>query len=122
MVKTGYDSYRAKTSTIGQSVQLTMLCICTKSCINSFSVIILIYLNAAIECPLLDTITNSKITYSTDTSPNYSLGTTATYSCSEGYFLEVTASTNVVRTCVANDVMDAIGVWNGSTVECQQSE
>ncbi len=58
------------------------------------------------------------ITYNPDVVPNFDLGTTATYSCNEGYFLEVTASTNVVRTCEDDLNGDAVGVFSGQAPAC----
>ncbi len=72
----------------------------------------------AIECLPLPDIENGMISYSTDTSANYSLGTTATYSCNDGYFLSVTESTTVVRTCQDDDGMDAVGVFSGQAPRC----
>ncbi len=55
------------------------------------------------------------ITYSNDTSANYFVGTMATYSCEENYFLDVTGA-NEVRTCTEG--MGAIGEWSASAPVC----
>ena len=60
----------------------------------------------AIECPPLPTITNGMISYSPDVTPDYDLGTEATYTCEAGFYLEG----NEVRVCMDDDGMDAIGV------------
>ena len=45
------------------------------------------------------------ISYSPDVTPDYDLGTEATYTCEAGFYLEG----NQVRTCIENDGMDASG-------------
>ncbi len=68
----------------------------------------------AIECPPPLTITNGMISYSPDVTPDYDLGTEATYTCEAGFYLEG----NEVRVCMDDDVMDAIGVWSGQEPSC----
>ncbi|XP_064387533.1 uncharacterized protein LOC135335856 isoform X2 [Halichondria panicea] len=70
-----------------------------------------------IECLLLPTFTNGMISYSPDISPNFDLGTDATYTCDAGFFLDVTAASQV-RTCIDDNGMDAIGVWSGQEPSC----
>ena len=72
---------------------------------------------AAIECEPLPPISEGSITYADDTTPNFDLGTTATYECNEGYFLNVSAG-NRVRTCVDDDGMDAVGIFDGEAPTC----
>ncbi len=67
----------------------------------------------AIVCPLLPAIINGTISYSPDVTTDYDLGTNATYTCEDGFFLE----SNEVRTCM-DDGMDATGVWNGHEPGC----
>ena len=83
--------------------------ICKKLLLLSFSV--------AIECEVLPPIDDGSITYAEDTTPNFDLGTTATYECNEGFFLDVSVG-NRVRTCVDDDGMDAIGVFDGTAPTC----
>ena len=68
----------------------------------------------AIECPPLLAITNGTISYSPDVTPDYDLGTNATYTCEAGFYLEG----NEVRVCMDDDGMDAIGVWSGQEPSC----
>ena len=68
----------------------------------------------AIECPPLPTITNGMISYSPDVTPDYDLGTEATYTCEAGFYLEG----NEVRVCMDDDGMDAIGGWSGREPSC----
>ncbi|XP_064386513.1 sushi, von Willebrand factor type A, EGF and pentraxin domain-containing protein 1-like [Halichondria panicea] len=67
-----------------------------------------------IMCPPLLTITNGTISYSPDVTPDYDLGTEATYTCEAGFYLEG----NEVRVCMDDDGMDAIGVWSGQEPSC----
>ncbi|XP_064386053.1 sushi, von Willebrand factor type A, EGF and pentraxin domain-containing protein 1-like [Halichondria panicea] len=68
----------------------------------------------AIECPPPLTITNGMISYSPDVTPDYDLGTEATYTCEAGFYLEG----NEVRVCMDDDVMNAIGVWSSQEPSC----
>ncbi len=54
------------------------------------------------------------ISYSPDVTPDYDLGTEATYTCEAGFNLDG----NEVRVCMDDDGMDAIGVWNGQEPNC----
>ncbi len=56
-------------------------------------------LNTAIECRVLPVFTNGMIVYATDVTADFDLGTTATYSCNEGYTLDISTSVEV-RTCI----------------------
>ena len=71
----------------------------------------------AIQCEPLDAIANGVITYADDTTPNFDLGTTATYSCNEGYFLDLSVGVRV-RTCVDDNDMDALGVFTDEAPSC----
>ncbi len=69
----------------------------------------------AIECPRTPPITHGgMISYTTENTPNFALGTVATYSCITGYFLVVSE----VRTCMDDNGMDAIGIWIGEPPTC----
>ena len=70
----------------------------------------------AIMClPLPAIITNGMISsYSPDVTPDYDLGTEATYTCEAGFYLEG----NEVQVCMDDDGMDAIGVWSGQERSC----
>ena len=73
--------------------------------------------HAAIECEPLDAIANGVITYADDTTPNFDLGTTATYTCNEGYFLDLSVGVRV-RTCVDDGDIDALGVFTDQAPSC----
>ena len=62
-------------------------------------------------------IANGVITYAPDSVPNYSLGTTATYSCNTGFSLDLSAGCET-RTCVDDGDNDAEGVFNGQAPTC----
>ena len=68
----------------------------------------------AVVCPSLPTIANGIIYYSHDVTPDYYLGTEATYTCEAGFYLEG----NEVRVCMDDDGMDAIGVWSDQEPSC----
>ena len=70
-----------------------------------------------IECEPLDVISNGVITYTTDPTPNYELGTEATYVCNEGFFLNISIGDRV-RTCVRRSGVDVAGVFNGQAPSC----
>ena len=57
---------------------------------------------------------NGAVTYATDTMANFELGTVATHSCDNGFSLQGP----VVRTCMDDDGMDTVGVWNGTAPTC----
>ena len=54
------------------------------------------------------------ISYSPDVTPDYDLGTNATYTCEAGFHLKG----NGVRVCMDDDGMDAIGVWSDQEPSC----
>ena len=72
----------------------------------------------AIECLPLDSITNGVITYATDTTPNYDLGTVATYACNPEFVLDLSLGGSMTRTCVDDDGLDAIGVFDRQAPRC----
>ena len=65
---------------------------------------------AVISCTSLNTISNGMVAYSPD---SLDFGTTATYTCLEGYFLEGTST----RTCIG-DGSGSSGNWNGVAPVC----
>ena len=67
----------------------------------------------AIVCSTLNEIANGLIAYSSDTVSPFDFGTTATYSCDEGFFLEG----NSTQTC-EGDGSRVDGVWSGSAPVC----
>ena len=73
----------------------------------------MISLNLAITCDSLSSFANGVITYRFDRTSPFDFGTTATYSCNEGYYLEG----EDVRTCVV-DVSGVNGSWTGLTPRC----
>ncbi len=73
---------------------------------------------AAIECPPLPAITNGVITYAADTTSDYDLGTVATYTCNAGYFLDLSFGGFEMRTCVDDNGLDAIGVFDRQAPRC----
>ena len=70
---------------------------------------------AAIECPSLS-LTEGSVAYAADTSPDFSIGTVATHSCSAGFALVGDAT----RTCMDDDQADIVGVWSGSAPTCER--
>ncbi len=74
---------------------------------------------AGIQCtPLsLPDIPNGMIEYGPDMTPNYMLGTTATYICNDGFFLDISVG-NEVRTCVDDNGLDNLGEFTGSQPTC----
>ena len=63
-------------------------------------------------------ITNGFIRYAPDTTPNYALGTVATYSCNTGYVLDLSVG-SASRTCMDDDnAVDMIGVFDGQAPTC----
>ena len=68
-------------------------------------------------CSALDAIANGMISYSTDMTAPYSVGTVATYSCNSGYELSTTG--DEMRTCMDNG--DGSGSsFGGSAPTCQR--
>ncbi len=52
------------------------------------------------------------ITYSPDLTPDYDIGTVATYVCNAGFVLDLTTEGSETRTCVA------LQVWNDQEPRC----
>ncbi len=74
------------------------------------------YSNTAIECRVLPVFTNGMIVYATDVTSDFDLGTTATYSCNEGYTLDLSIGVEV-RTCI-DDGDNAVGVFSDQEPAC----
>ena len=78
---------------------------------------LLYIIHAAIECEPLPAIVNGSISYSSVGTPNYSLGTVATYSCNTGFSLDLSAGSET-RTCVDDGDNDVEGVFIGQAPTC----
>ena len=76
------------------------------------------FLYLAIECPPLDPIINGFINYAPNNTPNYDLGTVATYNCDAGFVLDLSLGGSVTRTCVDDNGLDAIGEFNNQAPRC----
>ncbi len=68
-----------------------------------------------IHCPPLGIPVGGQIAFSTVPSPNYELGTIATYSCNSGLAL---LGSSAIRTC-DGDGSNSIGNWNGNEPSCE---
>ncbi len=73
--------------------------------------------STGILCEPLLGVENGMIIYSSERDRNYPWGTTATYSCNEGYFLD-TSGTSRIRTCIDDNDGDAEGVFDGQEPRC----
>ena len=73
--------------------------------------------STAIECEPLPPIANGVITYAVDVTPNYELDTVATYSCNEGFILNLSVGSET-RTCIDDDDNDALGVFDRQAPTC----
>ena len=82
-------------------------------CLTSF----ILSIHAAIECEPLPVIANGVITYAPNSVSNYSLGTTATYSCTTGFSLDLSAGSET-RICIDDSDNDVEGVFNGQAPTC----
>ncbi|XP_064384964.1 uncharacterized protein LOC135333878 isoform X2 [Halichondria panicea] len=67
----------------------------------------------AISCASLSPINNGSIAYGTDTTDPFDFGTTATYSCNDGFFLSGSAT----RMC-EGDGSSVRGMWSGPAPIC----
>ncbi|XP_064386678.1 E-selectin-like [Halichondria panicea] len=72
----------------------------------------------SIECPPLAGITNGFITYTIDNTPNYDLGTVATYVCDAGFVLDLSLGRSEIRTCIDDNGLDTIGVFDRQAPRC----
>ena len=70
---------------------------------------------AVIECPTLTAPANGQVSYNTDMSSPFEIGTVATISCDAGFSLNGTTATLV---CADDDQADVIGTWGGTETSC----
>ncbi len=70
-------------------------------------------MHAAITCPSLGPINNGVMTYNPSTTSPFDFGTTAAYTCNEGFFLEGER----ILTCVG-DGLSVNGVWSDPAPVC----
>ena len=68
----------------------------------------------AIECEPLPDIANGNISYADDMTPNYEVGTIATYECDDGYYL----MGDDERNCTAGDGSSTTGVFDRQEPTC----
>ncbi len=78
---------------------------------------VLFILNTAIECHILPVFADGMIAYATDVTPDFDLGTTATYSCNDGYTLDIAIGVEV-RICIDDGNNDTEGVFSGREPAC----
>ena len=81
------------------------------------SFLFMLKISAAIECLPLAAIANGVITYAPDNTPNYTLGTVATYACNAGFILDLSVSSET-GTCIDDGDMDAEGVFTLQAPQC----
>ena len=74
--------------------------------------------HTAIECSPLPAITNGVITYTIDNTPNYELDSVATYACDPGFVLDLSLGGSQLRSCVDDNGLDAIGVFDRQAPIC----
>ena len=79
--------------------------------VKNFSLMICILFLPAYTCPTLTLIPNGMITYDPDRTPPFIFGTTATYSCNQGFYPSHTS----VRTCTGSG---ATSFWDGTAPNC----
>ncbi len=73
--------------------------------------------NTVIKCPVLPVFANGMVSYATYMTPDFDLGTTATYSCDDGYTLDLSIGVEV-RTCIDDGNNDTEGVFSGQEPAC----
>ncbi len=56
--------------------------------------------------------------YAPDTTPNYDLGTVATYACDPGFVLDLSLGGSEMRMCVDDNGLDAVGVFDRQAPRC----
>ena len=71
--------------------------------------------STAIECSALTAPTNGRVTYSTDMTEPFSIGTVATFTCDDDYTLNGATAT---LTCADDNQADTLGTWGGSEPTC----
>ncbi|XP_064386685.1 complement decay-accelerating factor-like [Halichondria panicea] len=71
-----------------------------------------------IICRTLPDIPNGFITYAPDTTPDYDLGTVATYACNPGFVLDLSLGGSEMRTCFDDIENDAEGAFDRPAPRC----
>ncbi len=79
----------------------------------TYCILLGLYTLTAVFCAELASINNGSIAYSPDIVAPFDNGTTASYSCNEGLYLEG----NQMRTCQGDD-SSLIGTWSGMSPVC----
>ena len=74
------------------------------------------FLIPAVMCSPLDQLDDGSISYSPDSGGNFTIGTTATYSCSADFAL---VGGDNIRSCMDDDQADTEGVWSGTASRCE---
>ena len=75
-------------------------------------------LHTAIICRTLPDIPNGFITYAPDTTPDYDLGTVATYACDTEFVLDLSLGGSETRNCVNDMDNDAEAVFDRQAPRC----
>ena len=70
---------------------------------------------SAIECPALTAPMNGQVSYATDMTAEFEIGTVATFTCDAGFSLNGAAA---MLTCTDDDQMDDVGTWGGIEPTC----
>ena len=73
------------------------------------------YSPTAIECSALTAPTNGRVSYSTDMTEPFSIGTVATFTCDDDYTLNGATAT---LTCADDNQADTLGTWGGTEPSC----
>ena len=68
-----------------------------------------------IECSALTAPINGQVSYSTDMTEPFSIGTVATFTCNDDYTLNGATAT---LTCADDNQADTLGTWGGSEPRC----
>ena len=68
-----------------------------------------------IKCPALTAPINGQVSYTTDMSSSFDIGTIATFSCDAGFSLNGDTAT---LACADDDQADTIGTWGGTEPSC----
>ena len=66
-------------------------------------------------CPALTAPANGQVSYTTDSSSPFEIGTVATLSCDAGFSLNGSTAT---LTCADDDQADITGTWGGTEPIC----
>ena len=72
-------------------------------------------LSAEIECPALTVPANGRVSYTTDLSSPFDIGTVANFSCDADFSLN---GSTAMLTCADDDQADTIGTWGGTEPSC----